>query len=137
MNRGTSLNMLAPLLNLFGWIFVGLALVGVVMPLVPATPFVLLAAACFSRSSPQAYRRLIRSRVLGPILIDWHKQRAIRLSVKLTILAIVAVAVALTFIGGSGLGLRQTLALIGLGITTIALTIVPTLRPERRAEQAA
>ena len=52
-------------------------------------------------------------------------------------LLIVAVAVALTFIGGSGLGLRQILALIGLGITTIALTIVPTLRPERRAEQAA
>lgn len=55
----------------------GLATIGVVLPLVPTTPFVLVAAACFARSSPRLDRWLRSSRLFGSVLEDWRRDRAI------------------------------------------------------------
>lgn len=57
--------------------FVGLGLVGVVLPLLPTTPFMLLAAACFARSSPRLHDRLVGHRLFGPAIINWRDHRAI------------------------------------------------------------
>lgn len=59
----------------------GLALalggIGVVLPLLPTTPLVLLAAFCFARGSPRLARMLERHRVFGPIIADWRANGAI------------------------------------------------------------
>lgn len=65
-----------------GLICVIAALVGVFLPLVPTTPFLLLAAACFARSSLQLHRWLLRHHLFGPILADWEANGAIRLRIK-------------------------------------------------------
>jgi uncharacterized membrane protein YbaN (DUF454 family) len=50
---------------------------GVVLPLLPTTPFVLLAAFCFARSSPRLHRWLLHNRRFGPLITAWRDERAI------------------------------------------------------------
>src|SRR5690606_8396288 len=57
----------------FGLVCVGLALAGVVLPLLPATPFLLLAAFAFTRSSPRLHAWLLGHRHFGPLIEDWRR----------------------------------------------------------------
>jgi hypothetical protein len=60
-----------------GTIFLCLAVLGVVIPVLPTTPFVLLAAACYLRASKRLHDRLLRSRTFGPVIAAWQEQGAI------------------------------------------------------------
>lgn len=66
--------------NLFfagGVVAVGLGIAGIALPLLPTTPFLLLAAFLFARSSPAHYDRLLGHRVLGPYVRDWVEKRGL------------------------------------------------------------
>ncbi|MEW6993256.1 YbaN family protein [Colwelliaceae bacterium MEBiC 14330] len=65
------------ILKITGIIFVGLAILGVILPILPTTPFLLVAAACFARSSPAMQRRLLANKTFGPMIHDWQKHRSI------------------------------------------------------------
>lgn len=64
-------------LKVTGILFVGLAILGVVLPILPTTPFLLVAAACFAKSSPEMQRRLLANKTFGPMIHDWQKYRSI------------------------------------------------------------
>ena len=69
------------------WLTVGLAslaaaAVGVVLPLIPTTPFVILAAFCFMKSSQRLHDWLVSHRVFGPMIVDWREYGAISRSAK-------------------------------------------------------
>jgi uncharacterized membrane protein YbaN (DUF454 family) len=68
---------LRAVLLVLGFVFVGLAALGVVLPLLPTTPFLLLAAGCFARSSARFYRALLGNRIFGPLIRDWREHGAI------------------------------------------------------------
>jgi uncharacterized protein len=57
-------------------------IVGIFVPLLPTTPFVLLAAFCFSRGSERCERWLLEHPRFGPIVRDWRAQRAVPLRAK-------------------------------------------------------
>lgn len=59
-----------------------LGLLGIFLPLLPTTPFVLLAAACFARGSTRVHDRLLAHRIAGPIIREWHEHRAMPPGVK-------------------------------------------------------
>ena len=59
-----------------------LGLLGVFLPLLPTTPFVLLAAACFARGSERVHNRLLAHRIAGPIIRDWQEHRSMPPGVK-------------------------------------------------------
>lgn len=79
-----------------GWVAIGLAVLGVILPGLPATPFVLLAAACFTRSSPRALRWLLEHKHLGPPLQDWLRDRRLPRKIRYFALASMASAIALS-----------------------------------------
>lgn len=60
-----------------GFVSLALGALGVVLPLLPTTPFVILAAFCFARSSPRFHARLLNSPTFGPAIRDWRDHRAI------------------------------------------------------------
>ena len=62
---------------LLGILSLTLGAVGVILPLLPTVPFVLLAAFCFARSSPRLERWLTEHRTFGPHLLAWRTRRAI------------------------------------------------------------
>ena len=84
-----------PLLFLLGWCFFGLGAVGVVVPGLPTTPFMLLALWAFSRSSSRFHDWLYSHPFFGPPLQSWDQHRVISLRVK--ILALLAMAGALAY----------------------------------------
>ena len=59
-----------------------LGAIGVVLPLLPTTPFIILAAFCFSRSSPRLHALLTNHRLFGPLIRDWEAHGVIPLKVK-------------------------------------------------------
>jgi uncharacterized protein len=65
------------LLIISGFFFVGLAALGLFLPLLPTTPFLLVAAACFIRSSRRLYLWLINHRVFGAYIRNYLRYKAI------------------------------------------------------------
>lgn len=66
-----------------GLFFVGLGFVGVFLPVLPTTPFLILAVACFARSSERLEAWLLDHRHFGPTLRDWRERGAIPARAKL------------------------------------------------------
>lgn len=60
-----------------GWINVGLAIIGALLPIMPTTIFLILAAGCFSHSSPRFEKWLLDHRLFGPPIRRWRESRAI------------------------------------------------------------
>ena len=71
-----------------GFLSLALGLAGIFLPVLPTTPFLLLSAALFFRSSPSAYQWLMNHRLLGPYIRDFRESRAIPLRAKIIALSL-------------------------------------------------
>ena len=81
-----------------GTVFVAIAAVGLVVPVLPTTPFVLLAAACYLRASSTLHDRLLRSRTFGATIAAWQDHRAIPPRAKAIAIAMVIATFAISII---------------------------------------
>ena len=81
-----------------GTICVGLGIIGLVLPVVPTSPFLLLAAACYARSSKRFYNRLLANPIFGPPIRQWREDRSIPLRAKWLAIAMILVTFSVTVI---------------------------------------
>lgn len=81
-----------------GFVSLGLALLGVVLPVLPTTPFLLLAAACFARSSPRFHRWLLDHPSFGPLVREWQEHRSIPYRTKLFAIGLMMSSIAVSLI---------------------------------------
>ncbi|PKN22880.1 MAG: DUF454 domain-containing protein [Deltaproteobacteria bacterium HGW-Deltaproteobacteria-22] len=113
-----------------GLLCVALATAGVFLPILPTTPFLLLAAACFARSSERLYRWLHENRWFGPFLTRYRAGLGIPLLSKLMIIMLLWITLAASAFLAMPDRLwwvRLILLAVGLGVTTHLLWI-PTYR---------
>jgi len=111
-----------------GCLFVGIGVIGIFVPVLPTTPFLLLASFCFVRSSPRLNRWLMNHRVFGRYVRDWEEKRGVRSSVKVTAFTMMAVAAVATTVlaelPGWALGLMYGL----IGVGAFVVWRLPTVR---------
>ncbi|EEF80969.1 YbaN family protein [Methylophaga thiooxydans] len=108
-----------------GWAFVVLGAIGAVVPLLPTTPFLILALACFAENSPRFHNMLLHHRWFGPALQQWEKNHTIRHSVKkkVYLLIIVTFGISITVLWG-----RPWLQLMLVGICLILLWFISRIK---------
>ena len=118
-----------------GLLLVGLGLLGVVLPGLPTTPFLILAASCFLRSSQTLYDRLLANRVFGPTIRDFREGRGIAREVKVVALGTLWFFVAFALFWGipERLGAVKLAVLAAALVGTLYLVRLPT-REQPRAE---
>lgn len=84
-----------------GALSLALGALGLFLPVLPTTPFVLLAAFCFSKSSPRLHAALLANPIFGPIVRNWEERGAVSLGAKLTATLLMAVLAALMLATGA------------------------------------
>jgi len=82
------------ILLIIGWLAIVLATLGVILPLLPTTPFLLLAAWCFARSSPRFHHWLLHRSPFGRYLRHWQQHRAMPPGAKGRAIAVILVSFA-------------------------------------------
>jgi uncharacterized membrane protein YbaN (DUF454 family) len=103
----------------------GLGAIGVFLPVLPTTPFLLLAAYAAMRSSTRLHDWLLRHRVFGPLISDWQTHRAVNRRAKVVASATMAASAAVLFTIGPSIWLA-------MGITALMASVAAWLwlRPE-------
>jgi uncharacterized membrane protein YbaN (DUF454 family) len=102
-----------------GTLSTGLGIIGIFVPILPTTPFLLLAAACYMRSSDRFYQWLISNRIFGAYVRDYIEGRGMPVKIKVfTILLLwLTIGISITF-GVQNTVIRIVLICVAVGVTT-------------------
>ena len=100
-----------------GWILLALALLGIFLPVLPTTPFVLVAATCFSIGDPRMAQRLEESKIFGPYIEGWRTKQGISASRKISAIATLWILMAISILITRKLWLAIFLIFIALCVT--------------------
>ena len=120
------------LLILIGTGSLGLGVLGIVMPVLPTTPFLLLAAACYARSSDRLYNWLVGNRWFGEHVRSYREGRGIPARAKAVALVLLwaTIGCSIAFVAPN-LAVKVVLAVIAAGVTALILVY----RPRRQARE--
>lgn len=123
------------LLIVAGTLCVVLGVLGIFLPLLPTTVFLLMAAACYARSSERFYQKLITNRFLGGYIRNHREGRGMRVRDKIVTVAVLWIGIGATMIWTvEALWLHFLLLAIALGVT-IHVVKLPSFQPARIERQ--
>lgn len=120
------------LLVVLGSLFVSLAIIGIILPLVPTTPFLLLASACYARSSEKYHNWLLNHRWFGKYIRNYEAGRGIPMRVKASMLAVLWTTMILTATFIVDIPWLRIMLLVTAAAVTVHMCCLPTFRPEQR-----
>ncbi|MEQ9546802.1 MAG: YbaN family protein [Marinobacter sp.] len=104
------------------YMFAGLGLLGVALPLLPTTPFILLAAFCASKGSPEFASWLENHRTFGPAIENWRERRAVPLRGKVLACVMLGISWSILFLSGASLALLTVLGVFFCGLAVFLLS---------------
>lgn len=117
------------LLTTLGILFVGIGIFGIFLPVLPTTPFLLLAAACFARSSPRFYDWLLNNRWFGNYIRNYREGKGLPLKQKVIIIILLWVVIGFSAaLAVHALWVKIVLILIAIGVSIHILSL-RTLKP--------
>ena len=115
--------------------FVAIGAVGIVVPGLPTTPLLLLAAACFARSSPRLYRWLLENKTFGPLIGDFRAGRGVSARVKKSAIATMSLFVGFALLVPLRGSLLPSLVVVAVALAGAGYILrLPTRRAEPEAE---
>lgn len=96
-----------------------LGIAGVFLPILPTTPFILLAAACYARASERFHRRLLAHPSFGPMIVEWETYRSIPFRAKCVAIGAMSISIGFSiWLFSDKPWLQALLALTGLSVGT-------------------
>lgn len=106
-----------------GWLCIVLGIAGIFLPILPTTPFAILAAWCFSKSSPRWHQWLLQHKIFGPTIQNWEAHGVISLKAKClaTIMIILLFSYTLIFVQVH-LVIKSIVTCIGVGVLAFIWT---------------
>lgn len=107
-----------------------LGMVGIIIPVLPTTPFLLLAAFCYLRSSKGLYNWLTHHRIFGNYIVQYMSYKALPRRAKISALIFLWLSLAISIVLIPGLHLRILLLAVGLGVS-VHLLMLKTMGPEK------
>ncbi len=107
---------------ILGWTCVALGFIGVVLPVLPTTPFLILAAFAFGKSSPRLKQWLLDHPIFGGPIRDWETNGAIRPRIKILACTAMALIFMISLLSGLGPLILLVQALAMGGAATFILT---------------
>jgi len=116
------------LVNALGFLFLGIGAIGVFVPLLPTTPFILLATVCFSYSNRKFYEWLRCSPFFGAYIVNFEEKQGVPMSLKIKSIILVWVSLSLSMIALNTLWAYILLSVIGVGVT-VHLLMIRTKKP--------
>ncbi|SHN42802.1 hypothetical protein SAMN05192549_11534 [Duganella sacchari] len=119
------------ILNSIGILAVILGVLGIFLPLLPTTPFLLLASACFARASPRLHNWLQTNHVFGKYLRDYENGHGIPLRGKIWILIFMWGSMSYSIWRTDHLWVRLLIVLTGTCVTIYLTRFVPTMRVKK------
>jgi len=121
--HGNRMNIKKFFLIALGFILVGLGTVGVIIPVLPTTPFILLAAFCFSASSKKFYTWLQRNRVFGQYIENYRTKQGISIRLKIASIAFLWTGLVVSMLITQAIWLYIILGIVGVCVTIHLLLI--------------
>ena len=115
------------LLIVLGWFFVLLGAIGVLLPILPTTPFLVLALALFANSSPRFHQMLLNNRWFGGILKQWDESKTVsrRIKLRASLLLLASFTISIVLLQG-----RMPLQLLLVSIAVIFLIFIWQLKEQ-------
>lgn len=117
-----------PLLLGTGWLCVGLGVIGIVLPLLPTTPFLVVAVWAFSRSSPGLAEKIRNHPIAGAYVRDWEDEGVIPLGAKILAVTMMTVTFGYLYFGSGA----PAWAVIAAGVAMAGAAGYVLSRPSRR-----
>jgi uncharacterized membrane protein YbaN (DUF454 family) len=115
-----------PLLITLGLFFVGLAVLGIFLPVLPTTPLLLLALACFAKSSEKLHTWLLANKTFGPLISHWHETRSMPRKAKVYAIISILITGGISIFSADTVFLKSLLAAVLLIPVVIILKIKTT-----------
>jgi len=110
-----------------------LGIIGIVLPVLPTTPFLLLASFCYMRSSKRLYDWLMNHRILGPYLYDYIMYRGVRRKARAAALFMLWLTLSISITLSDALHIRLFLVIVGISVS-IHLFTLKTIEAKQPAE---